>query len=204
MHRTYMLCSEVGLVKNALGLLALGKHVKPGRLVYLVLCLNLSGSMHLKIYSELNTALLDICLSISAKDVVVFPQNQEKMLFWHLGHSGAVWRELSAEIFGIKPSSLVEIEELGHWWSLSSIEWKRWLDVDMYSISKGGSSRLAQTKLRGWNMGCTSVVDVCQLPPIKVDTTQLWALSNQLWSSNDASNIDDIPKICKEDLTDFA
>jgi len=135
---------------------------------------------------------------------VLFPQNQEKMLFWHLGHSGAEWRELSPGILSIKPSSLRQIQDAVNWSSLPSIEWKRWLDLDSFVTSRGDSLRLAQTKLRGWNMDCTSVVDVCQLPHIKVDTMQLWALSNQLWSSNDASNIDDIPTICEDDLTDFA
>lgn len=154
------------MLEKNLGLLLLNKHVKRGAIVLLALSVNLSTGMHLRIYKELDTLLLDISANTSLKVRARFPREQRKILYNHLELSGAEWREPFLNQLTEISLGLTEAVDNLHLLTNSSTDWMSYLSMDYYAISSAGLSPCIDVILRGWSTDYTSVVDVCQLPRI--------------------------------------
>jgi hypothetical protein len=54
---------------------------------------------------------------------------------------------------------------------------KDYLKADLYCTLKEDLFHWIPVVLRGWNVDCTSVVDICPLPPMRAACFELWITS---------------------------
>lgn len=168
MRHTFMWSSEGDMVKNSLGLSRLSKFVKPGAVVYLLLSVNVSTHVHLKIYSGLNTALLDISANTSAKVPVLIPKSQMKMINLDLKHSGAEWQGLFHGLSGNLHADFLQMERSEKLLFTSSPTWTSLLRKDLSSIFDADSFHALPVTLRLMSMDYTFLQDVWLSLPSRV------------------------------------
>lgn len=177
MPRIYIACFEEEMVRKHLGLSVLSKYVKPGNLLLLSLCITqISGVIHLRIYSELDTLLLDILASTSAKVILACPRSPEHPKYPGSTLNGEEWLEALAGKSSNVPRVSLTLEESQKWHPVYWEQWMSWLTQELSNTGKPDISLSQYAHIRGWNEYLKSVVEVCPPQHTEVECQKLYNL----------------------------
>lgn len=177
MHRIYILCLEAEMVEKLVGASRLNKFVQSGQVLLLTLSVGMiSGEMHLRIYSELNTLLLDISANTSAKVRVACPQKFLNRLSANSELSGAAWLEYRVPQCAKVPRAYQVYTAMEDWDYISCDEWMNYLRLESLGTTRKDLYLFRYAQLRVWSEGLKSVVDALQFPLSKVGLWQLQSI----------------------------